>query len=165
MDEREVRLYSFCRNLNNQIPDENDRASVFIYGLMKGLLYFRSTSSAPEEIKFQEVKAGCIGLERAVELSRISEELPGHTALSEFKSELNPVLEQYFTSPVDIGESKLLLHLVDRLAQRPRSYEDRLRRTGIELMGRIRAQGFLRGRREALLADYTLLETYIGGRP
>lgn len=137
-----------------------------MYGLMKGLLYFRPTSTAAEEIKFQEVKAGCVGLEKAIELSRMPEELPGHNALSEFKAELSPVLEEYFrSSAVNIGQSKVLLSLVRYLALRPRSYEDRLRRRGIELLDQIRARGSLRGRREALLADYALLETYIGGRP
>lgn len=166
MEEKEFRLYVFCKTLGNRISDENDRASVFMYGLVGGLIYFQPTSTAAEEIKFQEVKAGCAGLEKAVELSKISEEFPGHSALSEFKAKLNPILEDYFrSSTVDLGQSKVLLNLVEYLSQRPRSYEDRLRRRGIELMSQIRAQGPLLGRREALLADYGLLEMYIGGRP
>lgn len=161
----EVHLYQFYKTLSNRIPDENDRASIFMYALMQGLLYFQPTSSSLEEIKFQEVKAGYGGLEKAVELCRRSdsESTRGYTALSECKAAVDPLLQKYFNSTsIDLGQSVLLHSLMEELAVRPKSYEDRLRRKGLELAGSIHAQGVLQGRREALLADYTLLETYMG---
>ncbi|MDO8656917.1 MAG: hypothetical protein Q7K45_06795 [Nanoarchaeota archaeon] len=162
----EFHLYQFCKTLSNRIPDENDRASIFMYALMQGLLDFQPTSKSTEEIKFQEVKAGYNGLEKAVQLCRSSgvELVPGYIALSECKAEVDPRLQHYFTSQnKEMGQSILLHNLMNELAQRPKSYEDRLRRKGIELIESIYARGLLQGRREALLADYTLLETYMGG--
>ena len=162
----EFQLYLFGRTFGNLITDENDRAGVFMYALMKGLLYFQPTSRSKEEVKFQEVKAGYSGLERAVEVCHASrgESDPGYTLLSEFKAIVDPVLHARFeSSDINLGRSLLLQSLVQELAQRPKSYEDKLRRKGLELMEQIHTQGLVLGKREWLLADYALLEMYVGG--
>ncbi len=157
-------LFTLFRQLTNEVASEDDRAFLIGYAIISSLLSFSSSSGSTEERKFEEVKRVYAGLEHVVEQCAhpVTDSVVGYAVLSELKARVDPPLQHYFADPVttNIGESRLLGSILDDLSKRPRTYEDKIRRKGLSLMEGVRSQGRMDGRRNILLADYGLLESY-----
>ena len=172
MDERtnvDKSLYTLFRQLANEVPRDDDRASLIGYIILDGLIYFSSLSGSAEERTFQEVRAVYTGLELAI--AHCSQDAPDESALAYtflcgLIARADPLLQRYFSNPVTnvMGSSRLLSSLLEELFQRPQSYEDRLRRRSLTLMDAVRSRGIIDGRRNILLSDYALLQFhFVGG--
>ncbi len=157
-------LYALFRQLNSEVAGEDDQAFLIGYAIVHSLISFSSSSGSVEERKFEEVKRIYAGLEHVVEQCArpTIDSVVGYATLSELKARADPALQRYFSNPVttSIGESRLLKGLMDDLSKRPLTYEDRIRRKGLNLMEGVRSQGRMDGRRNILLTDYRLLESY-----
>jgi len=166
----ERQLYTLFGQLEHYVQNQDERGSIIGYTLADSVLHFSTTSGAPQDIKFEQVKDFYRLLEENIDHCKTDQsQNPGFnifcTLEARLSQELNyDTLQKYLTPELEPDVKKkenrtnLRNGLIKYLTTGRQGYEDRLRRLGLALMDSVRASRPRIGTRDILTQDYNTIE-------
>ena len=151
-----VQLYSQLKFISKAYREDRDGLGVFVGGIIiSGLVNFKSKSKSKQERKFEEVKSIYRKFE---EVFREYNYQIDNEKIYGLQSKVNERITNFEKTKKNT-RSELLERIIHSIKRKEGSYDDRLRRMGLDLFNRIMDKGEIDGtNKKKMNIDYENVE-------
>ncbi|MFH1511691.1 MAG: hypothetical protein ABIF10_08430 [Candidatus Woesearchaeota archaeon] len=149
-----LQLHSLLNQLSMVVPDRDLYGMLVGYSVMHSLMNFATNTGSAEQAAFEEAKIVYKGLETSIAKCQ---QQSAYSTLCEFLYPVHEMMKE------QSGRQSRLYCAAREVVQEKRgSYEDTLRRLGLELQREILAKGKFQGTKNILTEDYKSLQKCFG---
>lgn len=144
-------LFYLLDNLGRFVNDEDELGSIVGYTLIDGLNHFKKDSARHSKIKYDQVRCVYDSFNTTIAECRNEE---SSSVLFKLQDCLDPRIEHYLGGFSEEIESDLLKKIIHAFNIKGGTFQDRIRRYGLDLKKKLENVGESYGKTNILLSDY-----------